>query len=269
MNMMKWMVGGAMSMALALGALTGCGKSDDAANAPGGQPVKTLVVGTEATFPPFEMRNDKNEYEGYDIDMVKAIGAKIGRPVEFKDMNFDALIPALQAGQIDLIASGLSITDERKNAVLFSDPYMNAGIALAVRGDETAIKGVDDLKGKVAAVQQGATGAEAATKLKESGVLRDIKYYPTVPLAMMELVKGGADVVISDRPTSEAYIAAAGGDRVKMLSTDLQADSYGLAFRKGNENLVKQVNQAMVDLKAAGEFDKLRDKYFKTPTTKP
>jgi polar amino acid transport system substrate-binding protein len=256
-------------LSLVLVSLGGCGDEPSSSQPAGGAtPRKTLTVGTEATFPPFEMRDEKGEYVGYDIDMVRAIARKAGFDVQFKDMGFDALIPALQAGQLDIIASGLSITDERRKAVDFSEPYMNAGIALAVRAGEQAIKSVDDLKGKAAAVQQGSTGAQATEKLREQGIISDIKYYPTVPLAMMELTKGGADVVISDRPTTEAYIAAQGSP-VKLLATDLQSDSYGLAVRKGNAELLQKVNNALGELKAEGYFEQLKAKHFQAGATTP
>jgi polar amino acid transport system substrate-binding protein len=249
--------------------LVGCGEEPSSSQpAAGAAPRQTLTVGTEATFPPFEMRDEKGEFVGFDIDMVRAIARKAGFDVQFKDMGFDALIPALQAGQLDMIASGLSITDERRKAVDFSAPYMNAGIALAVRADEQGIRSADDLKGKVAAVQQGSTGAQATEKLKEQGNLRDIKYYPTVPLAMMELTKGGADVVISDRPTTEAYIAAQGSP-VKLLASDLQSDSYGLAVRRGNADLLQKVNKALGELKAEGYLEQLKAKHFQAGASAP
>lgn len=225
---------------------------------------KTLIVGTEATFPPFESVDKDGKFVGYDIDLVNAIGEKLGVKVQYKDMPFDSLIGAMQAGQINMIASGFSITEERKKQVEFSDAYMNAGIAIAIRKNETAIKGKDDLKGKIAAVQQGSTGSAAAEKLKEQGILTEIKYYPTVPLALMEMGKGGASVVISDRPTTAACISEMGDNFVLLPeASDLQADSYGFAFRKGNTELAAKVSEAMKQLRAEGFFEKLSAKYFK------
>ncbi|HLL89006.1 MAG TPA: transporter substrate-binding domain-containing protein, partial [Tepidisphaeraceae bacterium] len=159
-----------------------------------------------------------------------------------------------------------------KNAVAFSDPYIEAGLAIAVRGNEQAVKGKGDLKGKTVAVQQGSTGATAAEELKKEGGLANIKYYPTVPLAMMELTKGGADAVINDRPTSEAYVAQAGGGQIKVLPELLKSDSYGLAMKKGNTELVTKVNAALAELKAQGRIEELEKKHFAasaTATTAP
>lgn len=248
------------SLALALAGLLVAGMSAVAV----AQEKQTIVVGTEATFPPFESINqDTKEFVGYDIDLVNAIGEKIGAKVVWKDMPFDSLIGALQSGQINMIASGFSITEERKAQVEYSEPYMNAGIAIAVRQSEKNIKGKDDLKGKVAAVQLGATGAKAAEELKEKGILKDVKQFPTVPLALMELTKGGADVVISDRPTTAACLAEMKAKVVLLPEAqDLQADNYGFAFKKGNVELAKKVNAAMADLKKEGFFEKLAQKHL-------
>jgi polar amino acid transport system substrate-binding protein len=240
---------------------SGCGKEETTSTTGAPAPAKTLVVGTEATFPPFEMRDEKGEIVGFDIELVKAISAKNGHPVEIKDMGFDALIPALQAGQIDLIASGLSITDERKKVIDYSDPYIEAGLVLAVRKDEKAIRGSTDLAGKSVAVQQGSTGAKTAEAMLADKKIGSIKQFPNVPLAMMELAKGGVDVVINDKPVSEAIVAQQ--KDILLLPEVLESDSYGFAMRKGNTELQTKVNASLKELQAEGFIDTLKAKYFK------
>jgi ABC-type amino acid transport substrate-binding protein len=236
----------------------GC-KDDGGTSAEGGK--KVIVVGTEPTFPPFEYVDSGGEVAGFDVDLVKAIGAKAGFEVQVQRLGFDALIPALQAGQIDIAASGMSITDERKQSVAFSDPYIDAGLVLAVRQDEQAIKGTADLQGKTVAVQRGSTGAEAADKLKEEGKVAKVTYFATVPLAMMELMQGGADAVINDKPVSEIFVARQPG-KLRLLEEPIKSDSYGLAMRKGNDQLVQQVNKALAELKAEGKLEDLKRKHF-------
>ncbi len=237
--------------------LIGC--SDEATVESG---AKKIVVGTEPTFPPFESKDEAGNFVGFDIDMVKAIAAKQGFEVEFKDLPFDSLIPALQSGQIDLIASGLSITDERRKAVDYSDPYIDAGLSIAVRKNNDTIKSSADLKGKSAAVQQGATGAKKAEELQKAGTLKEVRQFPTVPLAMMELAKGSVDVVINDRPVSEAFVAAQPG-QIKLLDEVIDADSYGIAVRKGNTELLAKINAGLSTIKADGTLTGIKDKYFK------
>jgi ABC-type amino acid transport substrate-binding protein len=248
--------------------LAGC-KEESGGRSAGGAAASKIKVGTEATFPPFEMRDAQGNFTGFDIDLVRAIGEKAGFEVEFVDMGFDALIPALQSGQIQMIASGLSITDERKQAVDFSNPYIQAGLAVVVRADEESIKTPADLQGTPVAVQTGSTGAKAAEKLKEEGRIGEIKYFQNVPLAMMELGQGGVAAVINDRPTSEAFQAQQPG-KIKLLPETLESDSYGFAFRKGDAQLADRVNVALRQLEESGAFDTLKAKYFTgAPTTAP
>ena len=135
--------------AAAMAAVTlvaGCGSSADKKDGASGEQ-KTLVVGMEPTFPPFEFtENDK--YIGFDIDLANAIGEKMGSKVEVKSLGFDALIPALRSGQIDMIASGMDATPERQKQVSFTDPYFHDGYSVVVRKDNTTINGFDDLKGR-------------------------------------------------------------------------------------------------------------------------
>lgn len=246
--------------------LAGC---DKAASSSATQPAtRTITVGTEPTFPPFEARGDTGDFIGFDIDLMRAIGAKAGWNVQFKDLGFDALIPALDAGQIDVIASAMSITEERKNAVDFSDPYVEAGLVVAVRQNEQGVQTADALVGKTLAVQQGSTGAEAAGKLKAAGKVKEVKYFQTVPLAMMELTKGGVDAVINDRPTGESYIAS-NPNQVRLLPKPLQSDSYGLAIKKGNAELLATVNVALKQLKAEGFLEQLEGKHFAGKSAAP
>ncbi len=234
--------------------LSGCGN---------GAKDDTLLVAMEATFPPFEMTNDKGEIIGLDVDLLRAIGAVEGLTFEFQDLSFDSLIPALQSGQIDIAASGMSITPERQKEILFSDPYIEAGLAIAVPANNTTIKTSADLKGKVIAVQQGSTGAAEADKLMEKGVIKSIKSYPSVSIVMMELLNGGADAVINDKPVTEAYAAKQNGT-IKLLPETLASDSYGLAVEKSRTELVAKLNNGLKTIRENGEFDKIMAKYFGT-----
>lgn len=233
--------------------LGGCGKSSNEA--------AVIVVGTEPEFPPFEFKTETGELAGFDIDLVKAVAAKAGFTVKFQEMGFDGLIPALQSGQISMIASGLSITEERRKNITFSAPYIEAGLSIAVREGDDAIKGSTDLTGKTVAVQQGSTGAEAAGKLAAEGKIKELRQFANVSLCMMELAKGGVDAVINDRPTSVVYIARQPG-KIKLLPETLVSDAYGFGFNKKSTDLVAKVDAALAALKADGTFGALEAKYF-------
>ena len=235
--------------------LTSCG-GDSASN-----PNK-LIVGTEPTFPPFEMRDSQTkEIVGFDIDLIKAIAADQGLEVEVRNLGFDALIPALQSGSITLAASGMSITDKRKKAVLFSDSYINAGISVAIKISNTKYTTIEMLKGASAGVQIGSTGAARAKILLEKGVLSKVKTFENVALAMAELVAGGVDLVINDGPVSQAYVDKQ-SDVLKLLPGHLQSDSYGFALRRGNSIMAQKVNAGLKNVIANGTYKKIQDKYF-------
>ena len=159
-------------LVVSLLAISGCvDKTAEQAVEPA-ENVQTYVIGTEPYFPPFEYadENSSSTIIGFDVDLINAIAEDQGFKVQWKDLEFDALIPALQSGQVDIIASGMTITAEREEAVDFSEPYINAGLALAVAAGNEEIKSVDDLKGKVAAVQMGSTGSQEADKLKRISI---------------------------------------------------------------------------------------------------
>ena len=128
-------------------ALAGCGGSDSASSGSGSS-AKVLKVGSSIDFAPFEFQDEgQKEYQGFDMDLIRAIGKEMGYEVEVQNIGFDGLIPALQAKNIDVIISGMTINDERKQNVSFSDPYYQSGLTMVVRSDEQAIKSFQDLKG--------------------------------------------------------------------------------------------------------------------------
>lgn len=221
-----------------------------------------VVVGTESTFPPFEYV-DKNtgEIVGFDIDLLKAIAADQGFKIEVKGLGFDGLIPALQAENIDIAASGMTITAEREEKVSFSAPYINAGLALAVRVDDEEITSVDDLEGKTVGVQIGTTGAIKAKELEAEGKIAKIITYNTIDMAMLDLVNGGVQAVINDLPVTKVYVSKKPDD-VKMVGGTLTSESYGFAINKKNEELLQKVNKGLANIIESGEYDKIMAKYF-------
>lgn len=224
---------------------------------------KPLVVGTEAQFPPFEFKDTSGNLTGFDIDLIKAIGEKIGRKITLQDMQFSGIIPALQSGQINMAIAGMSVTEERKKSVLFSDPYIDAGLSILVGINDATTKSSDDLAGKKAAVHLGSTGAKKADELKAAGKLGAVSYYNSSTLAIMELVKGGADCVIIDNPYAQTFNAKEPG-KIKILPEVLASDSYAIAFNLKSTELQAEVNKALAALTADGTIEKIKAKYFGT-----
>lgn len=243
-------------------ALVGCG-GDKPATGPSGDAGKTkITVAFEPTFPPFESTDEKGEFVGFDIDLIKAIAEVQGLEVELKSMGFDALIGALQVGQIDVIISGMTIKPERAEKVNFSLPYYEAGLVMAVRADNDSIEKPEDLAGKTIAVQIGTTGANKANEFAEQFGAK-VKTFNTTDLVFMELVNGGADVVINDKPVTQHFIDKRGEGKVKLVGDLLEGEYYGIAVAKNNVELLESINEGLLKLKENGTFAELYEKWFK------
>lgn len=245
-----------MAMIMAVMMVAGCGGGGEkkAAQAP-----KVLRVGTEPTFAPFEFQKEgSKEFDGFDMDLIRAIGKQLNMKVEIMNMGFDALIPALNAGNIDVAAAGMSITPDRQKAVDMSDPYYVSGLVVVVNKDNAEVKGINELNNKGIAVQIGTTGAEKAAKVPGAKV----KNFNTNAEVFLELKNKGVDAVIIDKPVAEYYLAQGGGkDSAKIVGDTMEAESYGLSMKK-NSPLTKEINKALLDLKKNGEYDKLYTKWF-------
>ena len=235
--------------------MAGCGGGEKkVAQAP-----KVLKVGTEPTFAPFEFQKEgSKEFDGFDMDLIRAIGKQLNMKVEILNMGFDALIPAINAGNIDLAIAGMSITPDRQKAVDMSDPYYVAGLVVVVGKDNAAVKSINDLNNKGIAVQIGTTGAERAAKVPGAKV----KNFNTNAEIFLELKNKGVDAVIIDKPVAEYFLATGGGkDYAKIVGDTMEAESYGISLKK-NSPLTKEINKALLDLKKNGEYDKIYAKWF-------
>jgi glutamine transport system substrate-binding protein len=230
--------------------LAGCGGKQAASTA--------LHVGTEATYAPFEFQDENSkDYVGFDMDIARAIGRQLGMTVEVKNVAFDGLIPALDAGNIDMVIAAMSITDERKQKVAFSNPYYNSGLIIAVKNDNVQIKSQADLVGKKIAVQIGTTGADFSRKVNGARVTE----FNSITEAFLELNNGGVDTVVNDLPVTAEYIKKAGKD-IKMVGEVMNSEAYGIAVKKSNTELQTKINKALDELKKNGEYDKIYEKWF-------
>ena len=253
-KLLVFMMAALMLVALAV---TGCGGEEKkAAEAP----EKVLRVATEPTFAPFEFQQEEgsDKLSGFDMDLIRAIGAKMGYKVEIANMGFDALIPALNTGNIDVAIAGMSITDERKQAVGMSDPYYTSGLIVMVQKDNNDIKSIEDLKGKRIAAQIGTTGAAKAHSV-EGAVVTE---FNTNTESAMELTNGGVDAVINDSPVIGYYLAQGGSEVAKTVGDVMEAEQYGIAVKKDNTKLLEDINKALAELKKDGEYDKIYKTWF-------
>lgn len=219
---------------------------------------RTLVVGTDATFPPFEQTSTSGEKSGFDIDLVNAIAAKIGiRKVEFQQVPFGQLVPGLQANHIDLAASAIYITDERKKVVDFSEPYFTGGLSVMLKPDETRIKKPEDLDGKRLSVQ---VGTKSVDYLKQTFPKAELVIAQTNDQMFQALPSGRADAVVTGYPAARYYIKVHGG--AKLADFLLTREMYGYAVRKEDKDLLAAVNGALAALEKDGAVKQLQEKWF-------
>lgn len=249
----KKVVLGVTAALLAVGLLAGCG-SDTA------QKEKVLRVGSETTFPPFEFA-EGDKYVGFDIDLADALAKKMGYKMEFKSMGFDALIPALQSNDIDMIAAGINSTPERAKAVDFSDPYFTeGGFAIVVRKDNTNINDWKDLEGKRIVTQIGTIPSEMARKIP--GV--QLKEVDSNSQAFNELQANTVDAMILDNAVAMYYLKQGADKDLKLTGEPTKGEPVVWAFRKGDNELREKANKALQELKADGTYQKIYDKWFGT-----
>ena len=250
--------------------LAACGKKEEApapapvAAAPAPAPAKVYVVGTDAAYAPFESQNEKGEIVGFDIEVVQAAAAKAGIQVKFVNTPWEGIFNTLQQGDRDMIVSAVTITDERKQTMDFSDPYFDAAQLIAVKETSKVAKFADLKKLKVG-VQTGTTGDETVAKLLGKAST-NIKRFESTPLALKELEAGGVDAVVADNGVIAHYVANNPGGKFKTVSDkEFVPEQYGIAFKKGNTELQAKMNQGMAAIKADGSYAQIFAKYFGAP----
>jgi polar amino acid transport system substrate-binding protein len=215
-----------------------------------------LVVGSDAAYPPFEFVDKDGNIVGIDIDIAKAIADHLKVKLRVVNTSFDGIIPALLAKKFDMIISAMTITPERAKQVDFSIPYYNAGQLITVREDDNRIKSEKDLQGKIVAVQLGTTGQFYAESLPG---IKEIRKFEMVDGAFLELKNGRVDAVIADDLTSLAFVRSTKG--LKVINKLLTKEQYGIAVRKEDKALLREINIVIARLKKEGVIEKLREKW--------
>lgn len=218
---------------------------------------KTLVVAVEPVYPPFEFQAPNGELQGFDIDLVRAIGAAANFDVTFQSLPFDGIIPALQAGTVDAAVSAMTITPERAKVISFSRPYFKAGLAIAVREGTQGLTTLADLAGKRIAVQIGTTGAQTAKQIPNA----TIRTFDAAVLALQELSNGNVDAVINDAPVTLYAINTGNLRRVKVVGQLLTEEYYGIPTPKNSPNL-SLINQGLTTILENGVYEQIYRKWF-------
>ena len=216
-----------------------------------------LSVATDATWPPFEFIDTKTkEIQGFDIDVMTAIAEKADLDIEFVNVGWDPLLAGMAQGTYDLAISSITITEERKEVMLFSDPYFAAGQMVVVAKDDTSITGPGNLSGVVGA-QIGTTGSFEIDKIDAA----TLKTYDDIGLAFQDLINGQIVAVVCDNPLALDYVKE-NPDKLKTVGEAFTDEYYGIAIAQANEDLVDPINAAIAALKAEGKFEELSKKWL-------
>lgn len=218
-----------------------------------------FTVATSAYRPLQFHDKDTNKLIGLNIDMAEAIAKKIGVPLEVIEIPFPSLIPALQNGQCDIVIATMYITDQRKEVVDFTEPYLDTGVILVVKSENNGIKSINDITGKVVGVKAGAETERVAQNLKSKGYDFTIKSYKETEDYLLDLENGRLDAAINDILFQLAYNKERPG--LKMVGDPFTKVSVAMAARKGDKELVEVANTVIADLKQNGQFDKIYQKW--------
>ena len=214
-----------------------------------------LTMATNATFPPYEMTTDSGELEGIDVDTAKAIAEKLGLELQIDDMDFDAALLSVQQGKADIVMAGVTVTDERKAVMDFSDSYAT-GIQSIIVPNDSDIASPDDLAGKKIGTQRGTTGyIYCSDDFGDDAVVA----YDSGLTAVQALNNGQVDAVVIDNAPATEYVAANPG--LKVLDTSYAEEDYAIGMAKGSA-LEDAVNKALEELKADGTLQAIVDKYI-------
>ena len=223
---------------------------------------ETLLVACDTAFVPFEFKQG-DKYVGFDIDLWKEVAKDAKLDYKLQPMDFNGILPALQTRNVDVALAGITIKDERKKIVDFSDGYYDSGFLLMVPAAST-IKSADDLKGKSLAIK---TGTSAADYAKAHFAGTELRQFPNIDNAYLELATGRVDAAMHDTPNVLYYINTVGKGRVKAVGQQMMAHQYGIAFPKGSP-LVAKVNASIAKLKTNGTYADIYKKWFGTEPVK-
>ncbi|WP_370512368.1 ABC transporter substrate-binding protein [Planomicrobium sp. CPCC 101110] len=250
------------SFTLLLGA---CGSTEESqTGSEGASEDKVLEMATSADFAPFESRNPEGEFVGFDIDLANHIADELGYELKITDMKFDGLIGALQNNRVDMVLSGMSATDERKENVDFSTEYNRSG-EIFITTKDSSIKSLEDLEGKTLGVQLGSIQEEGANQIKaDEGINFEIKALDESGALIQELLSNRVDAVYMDKAAGFGYTEAQ--DLAHFDDPTTSSPGMAVAFPKGSE-LVDDVNKVLKEAEESGKLQELKDKWLSEELT--
>ncbi|MDD6211740.1 MAG: ABC transporter substrate-binding protein [Clostridiales bacterium] len=275
MKKMKKLLAFALALTMAVG-MSACGSSSKATEAPAAEGADQnqaasfttvaegeLHMATNAAFPPYEMVSDDGGFEGIDVEIAEAIAAKLGLELVVDDMDFSSVIVAVQQGKADIAMAGLTVTEERKENVDFTESYAT-GIQVVIVPEDSDIASIDDLEGKQIGCQEGTTGYIYCSDIPENGGYgeENVTAYTNGANAVQALLTGKVDCVVIDSEPAKQYVAQNEG--LKILETEFTVEDYAIGVGKDNPELLDAVNSALKELIDDGSVQKIVDSYINT-----
>jgi polar amino acid transport system substrate-binding protein len=241
---------------------TACSKKEEAASAPAAPPAPAaIVIGLDDHFPPMGFRDDKNQIVGFDIDLAREAGKRLGLAVTFKPIDWSAKEAELSGKRIDVLWNGLTITEERKANILFTKPYLENRQIIVVPG-QSPINAKAGLKGKIVGVQDGSSAVDAVNKDAETAkAIKELKKFSDNVMALMDLSAGRLDAIVMDEIVGRYYTAKK-PDEYRILDEHFGAEEYGVGVRKDNTELAARIDKALDDMKADGAATDISVKWF-------
>ena len=223
-------------------------------------PAKKLVVAQDTTFPPMEFMDDSKATVGFDVDLINEIAKEAKLDIELKSVSWDGIFAGVQNGTYDIIISSVTITDERKATMDFSDPYVNAGQVLVVlTGNEKDTK-LEQFVGRNVGAQVNTTGSMEVEKFK--GIT--LKAYDDIALSFDDLINNRVEAVVIDTPVAAMYVKNPKFEgKIKIVGEPMTSEFYGIVVKKGNTELLTKINAALATLTSNGKLDELKAKWLK------
>lgn len=245
--------------------VTGCApKETSNVNQPASGEKQTLIMGLDDTFAPMGFRDEKGEIVGFDIDLATEVAKRLNMDIQFQPIDWSMKETELNAGNIDLIWNGYTITKERKEKVNFSEPYLaNAQIIITLA--DSKIETIADLNGKVVATQAESSSLDAARA--QEGFIDSLKdgsliEYATFTEVFNDLESGRSDAIIADEVLARYHMKNKGGEKYKVLVENLGPEEFGIGMRKDDTELLKNINYTLNEMRTDGTYDEIYAKWF-------
>jgi len=251
-----------LAVLAALAALAACSKTEPAAEASApAAAAKAIVIGLDDNFPPMGFRDEKGELTGFDIDLAREAGKRLGLEVSFKPIDWSAKESELNSKRIDVLWNGLTITEERKANILFTAPYIQ-NHQIVVVTEKSPIKAKAELAGKIVGVQDGSSAVDAIQKDEATAKsIKEIKKFGDNVTALMDLSTGRLDAIVVDEIVGRYYTSKKPGE-YRILEENFGTEDYGVGTRKDDTELMAKLDQTLAAMKADGSAAAISTKWF-------